>query len=330
MRFNVGDVVIGNAKANCYGITRQGWIGTVVSVRGDYIEIKGKSDSSVFDVLADRFDLMTPVYTNEDFENTEMKVFSRTTYEWHKAKYSAKYDQIIIKDVGAIEDNDFDILAIENDERTKYVKCANCGEILLNEESVLEAHAKRYESLDCCLHCGSLKKNEQSRGEDKVTKNEDGTYTSETPIVYKFTCRCNNKSIDESKQSVCTYKKCNTFKQLEDIHLSYPGLFDKLATLDSFDEKHWTYTPSNKTNCFIFKARKRFTLKAIVNNFGIVDYFEYHQDGGIYRVAYSNKYDKLFWKFDGGKWKDSASVVPDTRQQEIYNVISNIYKGDKK
>jgi hypothetical protein len=100
--------------------------------------------------------------------------------------------------------------------------------------------------------------------------------------------------------------------------------------LDSFDEKHWTYTPSNKTNCFIFKARKRFTLKAIVNNFGIVDYFEYHQDGGIHRVAYSSKYDKLFWKFDGGKWTDSISVVDDTRQQEIYNVISNIYKGDKK
>lgn len=58
--FHVGDYVIGNERANCYGVTRQGWIGEVLRVENDgRIRVSARGDSEHFEgsVLAIRFDL---------------------------------------------------------------------------------------------------------------------------------------------------------------------------------------------------------------------------------------------------------------------------------
>lgn len=48
MNFKPGDIVIGTKKANCYGITREGWVGKVTSVgTGAGIEVEGPDHRGV-------------------------------------------------------------------------------------------------------------------------------------------------------------------------------------------------------------------------------------------------------------------------------------------
>lgn len=54
--FKAGDTVIGNSKAESfYNITREGWVGTVLSVTGDILHVKGR-DNTVHWVRQDCFD----------------------------------------------------------------------------------------------------------------------------------------------------------------------------------------------------------------------------------------------------------------------------------
>jgi len=58
--FHVGDWVIGNERANVYGVTKEGWIGEVTEVcTNGRIHVKSRGDSSHYDgiVFAARFDL---------------------------------------------------------------------------------------------------------------------------------------------------------------------------------------------------------------------------------------------------------------------------------
>lgn len=59
-KFHVGDFVIGNERANCYGVTIEGWIGEVMEAQKDgRIHVQARGDSESYDgiVLAERFDL---------------------------------------------------------------------------------------------------------------------------------------------------------------------------------------------------------------------------------------------------------------------------------
>lgn len=72
-KFKVGDIVIGNAKARCYSITKTGWIGKVVRVYDDrYIDvIQNGSDylDRSYLVLPEHFDLFeTPNAVSEQTE----------------------------------------------------------------------------------------------------------------------------------------------------------------------------------------------------------------------------------------------------------------------
>lgn len=58
-KFQIGDKVIGNQKANKYGITRKGWTGTVVGVSGETIGVESTDCFSRFMVDSDCFDLVS-------------------------------------------------------------------------------------------------------------------------------------------------------------------------------------------------------------------------------------------------------------------------------
>lgn len=64
-KFKVGDLVIGNEKADdMYTITRTGWRGEVVSVNGDTIVVRQRGDSANLTVKSEAFDLDTGKYYN--------------------------------------------------------------------------------------------------------------------------------------------------------------------------------------------------------------------------------------------------------------------------
>jgi hypothetical protein len=56
-KFRVGDIIVGNEKANYYNVTKKGWEGTVIKVhRGNEITVKD-SDGEKYNVDAKCFDL---------------------------------------------------------------------------------------------------------------------------------------------------------------------------------------------------------------------------------------------------------------------------------
>lgn len=62
-KFKVGDKVVGNEKANRYGITNQGWVGYVVSVGDDRIDVWEKLGEGIdggYTVDPACFDLIRP------------------------------------------------------------------------------------------------------------------------------------------------------------------------------------------------------------------------------------------------------------------------------
>jgi ribosomal protein L21E len=57
LKFKVGDIVIGNAKADQYNITTEGWKGRVIGVTDDYFTVVGLDGGSEYAVEYDCFDL---------------------------------------------------------------------------------------------------------------------------------------------------------------------------------------------------------------------------------------------------------------------------------
>lgn len=96
-KFQIGDKVIGNEKANKYGITRKGWTGTVVEVFVETIKVESTDDFSRFIVDSDCFDLVSRKETEKTPKKTPNKdpisgdaprrVVIEITSEGAKAKY---------------------------------------------------------------------------------------------------------------------------------------------------------------------------------------------------------------------------------------------------
>ena len=85
-KFKVGDKIIGNKEANLYNFTKEGWIGTVVTVYdrrnvfGSDIEVKGENGTT-YPVNSDHFDLYNPnpnyklVITSDDGKTTTARYY---------------------------------------------------------------------------------------------------------------------------------------------------------------------------------------------------------------------------------------------------------------
>lgn len=96
-KFQIGDKVIGNQKANKYGITRKGWTGTVVKVVGEIITVESADYACSFVVDSDCFDLLSRKKTEKTPKKTPKKdpisgdaprrVVIEITSEGAKAKY---------------------------------------------------------------------------------------------------------------------------------------------------------------------------------------------------------------------------------------------------
>ncbi len=51
--FKIGDVVVGNEKANKYGVTRQGYVGKITAIDGDHITVETITASPDPDAFSD-------------------------------------------------------------------------------------------------------------------------------------------------------------------------------------------------------------------------------------------------------------------------------------
>jgi Zn ribbon nucleic-acid-binding protein len=259
-----------------------------------------------------------------------LRKYGSKYYVWKDAEYS--HGDFYVEDYRIFPK---DILAVKDDNRKDSVMCGNCGEIIKNNPEAIEAHFAAKEAERDCFKCGSLRKSYYKSMEAEVTKNEDGTLTVKETYNAKLTCNntwYNQPSIDtDAAKRICTFYRCrNTgVMPIKDIFTQYDNPFDKSITVDVLQAKNLVAESYNR-EFFEYDLKCRNTVKACVNELGIVDHFVIKHRNSRFEVFYSAKYDKLFFCLNG---RDYTEDVPDSISQTKYDQakakISALFKEEK-
>lgn len=92
MKFKIGDKVIGNEKANRYGITKKGWVGTVIRISAfaNAIDACGEDGRIFKHLFSDAFDLFEEPINQKIVITTDGKTTLARLYEGKKVVKSAE------------------------------------------------------------------------------------------------------------------------------------------------------------------------------------------------------------------------------------------------
>lgn len=253
-------------------------------------------------------------------------------YTWQDAVY--KNGRFYVNDnvYGESEVYEVHILAIKDDNRKDCVICAHCGEVIKNDPKSIEAHFAKKESERDCFKCASLKTVTLKNISADYTKNNDGTYKLEAVSNVNLKCGrswYNSPQIDSAAaKSICTFYECRRHgtRPINDIFTQYPDPFDKQLTVDVLMKKNYEY--DGRINGFFeYDLKNRNTVKACVNELGIVDHFVVKHRGYRFIVYYSDKYDQLFFCHDSRTYTtDMHSSMSENKYNQAKAKISALYK----
>ena len=76
----------------------------------------------------------------------------------------------------------------------------------------------------------------------------------------------------------------------------------------------------------IYDLKMRNTLKAMVNELGIVEHFVVYVRGWSYNLYYSDKYKKLFFYKYGKYDENTYDYITDSKSTRIIEKISKLYE----
>lgn len=223
------------------------------------------------------------------------------------------------------------ILAIKDDNRGKYVQCMHCGAIINDDPECIERHFAEQEANKNCFECGSLRVNNKRNLLIVYEKNDDGTYhqtaTSDVNLCCSQTWPSHNiDTIDVNR--FCVYYRCRKsgVMPISDVFMKYPGPFEKQLTVDFLKEKGFAY--EEYTNgYFEYDLKMRGTLKAYVNELGVVDHFAIKGRWDKYTIYYSDKYDEIFYVQNGNYVVfDEQDDVSSSKHNSVKAKISALYK----
>ena len=263
-----------------------------------------------------------------------LRKYNDKYYVWMDAVWSnGKY--YVINGDGKFEFGTSHILAIKDDERVGSVMCQSCGAIVKNDHESIEAHYTEQEAKKDCFSCGYVravagtKYNTQSKYEE----NDDGTYHITQTFDAHLNCGAGYWGVDinsKDVKKVCTFYACrrNGMGKINDPFIKYPGLFEKQITVDLLTGKKYI---SDGYSCgyFDYDLKCRGTLRACVNELGIVDHFVLSYRSYSYNLYYSEKYDMLFYE-KYGQYNDGAPWgIPDAKMKQVKEKIAELYKEAK-
>jgi Zn ribbon nucleic-acid-binding protein len=223
------------------------------------------------------------------------------------------------------------IIAIKEDDRIGYVRCNNCGELIKNTPEDIEAHFALKEKEKDCLKCGYVRLYGDKYNKKIVyTKNDDNTYSITETYDSALGCSAGywtHKLGDSGAERDCIHTKCRRYgvSEINDIFIKYDNPFDKHITVDFLREKkfvcegyigdHWEYD-----------LKCRGSLKACVNELGIVDKFKVYSRGYEYYAYYSARHNKLFFD-DGYKYSDHHDdYVGASKHDMILTKLSKLFE----
>ena len=245
-------------------------------------------------------------------------VWKDATYE--NGEYNVDGQQIV----------QVNILALKGDDRVKYVQCANCGTIMVDDPAVIEKHFADEEAKKDCGKCYNRRYSSQQNVDITMKRNEDGTYHVTNVFDAHVFCGASwpQKPIhDASINNYCNFYRCRRagVKSVQDIFMKNPSLFSKHITVDFLKAKGFAYNGYKNDN-FLYDLKLRGTLQACVNEVGIVDHFMITYKYRSYDVYYSEKYDELFYE-DRGKYTNWIPTgVSQSKHDAVKAKIAALYK----
>lgn len=250
-------------------------------------------------------------------------------YVWKDAQYSA--DGYYVLTDNADEIWEFQILAVTEDERSGYVRCKYCKELVKNDPESIEKHYTDMEAKKDCLSCEYLRNyGSASKISKTYTKNEDGTYDIHDVYRTILGCRRNYTTYEldsEEANRRCKFNECRRqgMESIDDAFLKYPGLFEKQITVDMLKAKGFKYE-QRINGYYEYDLKMRGTVKANVNELGIVEHFTFYKSGWAYRFYYSDKYKKLFFLSWNKYCEYTRDWVTQTKEEQIITKLSKLYE----
>jgi hypothetical protein len=218
-----------------------------------------------------------------------------------------------------------DILAVRNDERIGKVMCSYCKELIDNNEESIKKHYEEQEAKRNCLTCEHMEIGRRNQTNRTYTPSEDGKYAVTETYIANLLCGLNYSSYDihsESAKRYCQHTQCRRYgmSAINDIFVQYPEPFVRQITVDVLNAKKYQ-CEGYRNGFFVYDLKARGTLKACVNELGIVDHFIVGYRGWNYVVYYSDKYNRLF-TMDSGRYRDDA--VYHTSESKVNSTIAKI------
>lgn len=257
-----------------------------------------------------------------------LRKFGEDYYVWKEATYSKV--EFALAD-GSSKINQINILAIRNDNRKDFVKCAHCGEIIHNDPESIEAHFAAQEAKRDCFHCSELSYSNIGNIDVQYVKNDDETYKRTAMDQVKLYCgkySWDRSPIDSpAANTACKYTQCRRkgVREISDIFTKYPDLFDKQATVDALNEKNSSYDGYER-GFFVYDLNCHNAVKAYVNSLGIINHFTISFRTNTMTAFYSAKYDKIFFENWKGYSESAPYNISDTRYNQAKAKISALYK----
>lgn len=256
------------------------------------------------------------------------KSYVWTEAQWKDGKYYIDDDIF-----GPCAVEQVNILAVKNDERVNSVQCAYCGAIIENSPEAIEKHYAEQEAKKDCIHCSKMRING-----DKMNvivgfvANGDGTYKRTETSDVNLGCRIDYWTEDINSASAkrnCIYAQCRRkgVRTINDVFVKYPNLFDKFITVDLLESKKYQ-REEYANGRWRYDLKLRGTLKACVNEFGIVDYFLLTTRDFTYTLYYSPKYNKLFTQNWGRYHEDMSGVMSASKEQQILSKLSKLFEEE--
>lgn len=254
-------------------------------------------------------------------------------YVWKEAIYKNE-QYFIVTDGVELRVYDNNIAAVADHEKSGYVVCKACGEMVENTPEAIEAHYTSKENSKDCAKCQHLSFNNNIRPTRKLVDNGDGTYHVVDEYNSELYCRSNYykkhmEDVDEVRECIFFACRRSGMRQSKDIFIAYPGVFDTAITVDVLTEKKYNLDGHNGSY-FMYDLKSRGTIKACVNNSGIVECFQVSSNGDRVYFYYSEKYDKLFWcggSYNSNYEEGRPSWFREVKFNAALTKIRALYKG---
>lgn len=259
--------------------------------------------------------------------DNKMKILTRN-FQWIDAVFDTSNGAIRDENCNAIRESA--IIAIDNDVRSQYVICQNCGSIIRNTAKELEAHKALSDSSAACFECPAMREMGVDLLKRTYTLQEDGTYVSLTKTKCSLACSkgwCSVPIDSDEARERCQYRGCKTAtaSPIQDIFTKFPGIFDELATADALDPAVWTYVDMGR-NYYKFKASSRYNLTVSIHKTGIISHFTYTSRYRQHDFMYSKRYNRFFW-IDDYNYTENCSVSQNV-QTQLLKIVAAIYNKE--